>query len=143
MILIFIKYSLYLLAPSSSPQTNPPISATPLSLSDLPQIDPNDPDPKIPCQVCKATIQLDGKLHQHVVKCTSCSEAMVSSLLFRFYNYYNGSVTCVSNIIYYNSQSNRLLLVRFTFVALATVFSFVDRVLYALHALEKTGMLSS
>jgi phosphatidylinositol-4,5-bisphosphate 4-phosphatase len=63
-------------AASASPQTNPPISATPLNLSDLPQIDPNDTSPSIPCQVCKATIQLEGKLHQHVVKCTSCNEAM-------------------------------------------------------------------
>ncbi|XP_061752711.1 type 2 phosphatidylinositol 4,5-bisphosphate 4-phosphatase [Nerophis ophidion] len=31
--------------------------------------------PVINCRVCQSLIQLDGKLHQHVVKCTLCNEA--------------------------------------------------------------------
>ncbi|MGH0142121.1 UNVERIFIED_CONTAM: hypothetical protein FKN15_029174 [Acipenser sinensis] len=33
--------------------------------------------PVINCRVCQSLINLDGKLHQHVVKCTVCSEATV------------------------------------------------------------------
>uniref|UniRef100_A0A673KJB6 Phosphatidylinositol-4,5-bisphosphate 4-phosphatase n=1 Tax=Sinocyclocheilus rhinocerous TaxID=307959 RepID=A0A673KJB6_9TELE len=31
--------------------------------------------PVINCRVCQSLITLDGKLHQHVVKCTICNEA--------------------------------------------------------------------
>uniref|UniRef100_A0A3B4XJB7 Phosphatidylinositol-4,5-bisphosphate 4-phosphatase n=1 Tax=Seriola lalandi dorsalis TaxID=1841481 RepID=A0A3B4XJB7_SERLL len=31
--------------------------------------------PVINCRVCESLINLDGKLHQHVVKCTVCNEA--------------------------------------------------------------------
>uniref|UniRef100_A0A1A7WFC4 Phosphatidylinositol-4,5-bisphosphate 4-phosphatase n=1 Tax=Iconisemion striatum TaxID=60296 RepID=A0A1A7WFC4_9TELE len=31
--------------------------------------------PVINCRVCQSIINLDGKLHQHVVKCTVCNEA--------------------------------------------------------------------
>ncbi|XP_068603253.1 type 2 phosphatidylinositol 4,5-bisphosphate 4-phosphatase isoform X2 [Brachionichthys hirsutus] len=31
--------------------------------------------PVINCRVCQSLINLDGKLHQHVVKCTVCNEA--------------------------------------------------------------------
>ncbi|XP_033118599.1 type 1 phosphatidylinositol 4,5-bisphosphate 4-phosphatase-like [Anneissia japonica] len=31
--------------------------------------------PMINCRVCQAMINLDGKLHQHVVKCSACNEA--------------------------------------------------------------------
>lgn len=34
--------------------------------------------PVINCRVCQSIINLDGKLHQHVVKCTVCNEATVS-----------------------------------------------------------------
>lgn len=34
--------------------------------------------PVINCRVCQSLINLDGKLHQHVVKCTVCNEATVS-----------------------------------------------------------------
>lgn len=34
--------------------------------------------PVINCRVCQSVMDLDGKLHQHVVKCTVCNEAMVS-----------------------------------------------------------------
>lgn len=33
--------------------------------------------PVINCRVCQSIINLDGKLHQHVVKCTVCNEATV------------------------------------------------------------------
>lgn len=33
--------------------------------------------PVINCRVCQSLINLDGKLHQHVVKCTVCNEATV------------------------------------------------------------------
>lgn len=39
--------------------------------------------PVINCRVCQSLINLDGKLHQHVVKCTVCNEATVS-LVTRF-----------------------------------------------------------
>lgn len=35
--------------------------------------------PVINCRVCQSLINLDGKLHQHVVKCTVCNEATVSA----------------------------------------------------------------
>nr|KAF6405457.1 phosphatidylinositol-4,5-bisphosphate 4-phosphatase 2 [Rousettus aegyptiacus] len=31
--------------------------------------------PAVNCRVCQSLIGLDGKLHQHVVKCTVCNEA--------------------------------------------------------------------
>lgn len=34
--------------------------------------------PVINCRVCQSLINLDGKLHQHVVKCTVCNEATVT-----------------------------------------------------------------
>lgn len=34
--------------------------------------------PAVNCRVCQSLIGLDGKLHQHVVKCTVCNEATVS-----------------------------------------------------------------
>lgn len=52
--------------------------------------------PVINCRVCQSIINLDGKLHQHVVKCTVCNEATVSggwrSLLFSWYLLYKYSV---------------------------------------------------
>ncbi|KAF3822605.1 hypothetical protein GH733_007979 [Mirounga leonina] len=36
--------------------------------------------PVINCRVCQSLINLDGKLHQHVVKCTVCNEATNSQL---------------------------------------------------------------
>ena len=36
--------------------------------------------PVINCRVCQSLINLDGKMHQHVVKCTVCNEATVSPL---------------------------------------------------------------
>ncbi|MGH0127629.1 UNVERIFIED_CONTAM: hypothetical protein FKN15_036609 [Acipenser sinensis] len=35
--------------------------------------------PVINCRVCQSLINLDGKLHQHVVKCTVCNEATVGT----------------------------------------------------------------
>lgn len=40
--------------------------------------------PVINCRVCQSLIHLDGKMHQHVVKCTVCNEATVSPLLSVF-----------------------------------------------------------
>lgn len=37
--------------------------------------------PVINCRVCQSLINLDGKLHQHVVKCTVCNEATVRKSL--------------------------------------------------------------
>lgn len=31
--------------------------------------------PTVICRVCRSTIDIDGKTHQHVVKCSSCNEA--------------------------------------------------------------------
>ena len=39
--------------------------------------------PVINCRVCQSLINLDGKMHQHVVKCTVCNEATVSPLAHR------------------------------------------------------------
>ncbi|RXN00394.1 Type II phosphatidylinositol 4,5-bisphosphate 4-phosphatase [Acipenser ruthenus] len=36
--------------------------------------------PVINCRVCQSLINLDGKLHQHVVKCTVCNEATIYKL---------------------------------------------------------------
>ena len=36
--------------------------------------------PMINCRVCQSMINLEGRLHQHVVKCGVCHEATVSSL---------------------------------------------------------------
>ncbi|RXN22265.1 type 2 phosphatidylinositol 4,5-bisphosphate 4-phosphatase [Labeo rohita] len=38
--------------------------------------------PVINCRVCQSLITLDGKLHQHVVKCTVCNEATWMELRF-------------------------------------------------------------
>lgn len=42
----------------------------------------------INCRVCQSLINLDGKLHQHVVKCTVCNEATVSEISI------NKSISC-------------------------------------------------
>ncbi len=34
--------------------------------------------PMINCKVCQAMINIEGKTHQHVVKCGICNEATVS-----------------------------------------------------------------
>nr|DBA24138.1 TPA: hypothetical protein GDO54_011837 [Pyxicephalus adspersus] len=39
--------------------------------------------PVINCRVCQSLINLDGKLHQHVVKCTVCNEATKTYLYSR------------------------------------------------------------
>lgn len=36
--------------------------------------------PVINCRVCQSLINLDGKMHQHVVKCTVCNEATVGEV---------------------------------------------------------------
>lgn len=36
--------------------------------------------PIITCRVCNSSINVEGKMHQHVVKCGNCNEATVSSL---------------------------------------------------------------
>lgn len=33
--------------------------------------------PVIPCRVCQNAISVEGKIHQHVVKCAICNEATV------------------------------------------------------------------
>ena len=35
--------------------------------------------PLINCKVCQSLINIEGKTHQHVVKCNVCNEATVSS----------------------------------------------------------------
>lgn len=50
--------------------------------------------PVINCRVCQSLINLDGKLHQHVVKCTVCNEATVS-LLIRFHGTFTDIVVYV------------------------------------------------
>jgi len=45
---------------------------------DPPPYTPNDQNggtPVISCRVCQAMINVEGKLHQHVVKCSACNEA--------------------------------------------------------------------
>ena len=34
--------------------------------------------PMITCRVCQSLINVEGKMHQHVVKCGVCNEATVS-----------------------------------------------------------------
>jgi phosphatidylinositol-4,5-bisphosphate 4-phosphatase len=34
--------------------------------------------PTVVCRVCQATLNIEGKIHQHVVKCQQCGEATVS-----------------------------------------------------------------
>ena len=38
--------------------------------------------PMIQCKVCQSMINIEGKQHQHVVKCTSCDEATVCIQLY-------------------------------------------------------------
>ncbi|KAG9355502.1 hypothetical protein JZ751_000340 [Albula glossodonta] len=57
-----------------------------MSIAELPPpyTDIASPDaggvPVINCRVCQSLINLDGKLHQHVVKCTVCNEATLLSV---------------------------------------------------------------
>ena len=37
--------------------------------------------PMISCKICSSMISIDGKTHQHVVKCSTCNEASVIFLL--------------------------------------------------------------
>lgn len=36
--------------------------------------------PMITCRVCQSPINVEGKMHQHVVKCSVCNEATVSTV---------------------------------------------------------------
>ncbi|XP_074879675.1 type 2 phosphatidylinositol 4,5-bisphosphate 4-phosphatase isoform X2 [Buteo buteo] len=54
--------------PDSSPRELPP-PYTAIASPDASGV------PVINCRVCQSLINLDGKLHQHVVKCTVCNEA--------------------------------------------------------------------
>ncbi|XP_041454679.1 type 1 phosphatidylinositol 4,5-bisphosphate 4-phosphatase-like [Lytechinus variegatus] len=66
------------LGPPSEP---PPFDATPpppiMPGEDPPPYTPGPPGamPMINCRVCQAMISLEGKMHQHVVKCSVCLEA--------------------------------------------------------------------
>ncbi|XP_023996664.1 type I phosphatidylinositol 4,5-bisphosphate 4-phosphatase-A [Salvelinus sp. IW2-2015] len=41
--------------------------------------------PLISCRVCQSAINVEGKTHQHVVKCIICNEATVSRMQTQFY----------------------------------------------------------
>ncbi|XP_035678575.1 type 2 phosphatidylinositol 4,5-bisphosphate 4-phosphatase-like isoform X2 [Branchiostoma floridae] len=65
--------------PSSGIPSSIPVGPVPPILPDE-QPPPYTPTadggiPTINCRVCQAPVSLEGKLHQHVVKCTSCNEA--------------------------------------------------------------------
>lgn len=62
---------------SSSSQLVPPLSSNELPLPYTPT--PQGGIPMINCKVCQAMINIEGKLHQHVVKCSVCHEATVST----------------------------------------------------------------
>ncbi|XP_042701074.2 type 2 phosphatidylinositol 4,5-bisphosphate 4-phosphatase isoform X3 [Chrysemys picta bellii] len=55
--------------PESSPRAELPPPYTAIASPDASGV------PVINCRVCQSLINLDGKLHQHVVKCTVCNEA--------------------------------------------------------------------
>ncbi|NWT65290.1 PP4P2 phosphatase, partial [Prunella himalayana] len=55
--------------PDSSPRAELPPPYTAIASPDASNV------PVINCRVCQSLINLDGKLHQHVVKCTVCNEA--------------------------------------------------------------------
>ncbi|XP_077788991.1 type 2 phosphatidylinositol 4,5-bisphosphate 4-phosphatase isoform X4 [Podarcis muralis] len=55
--------------PDSSPRAELPPPYTAIASPDASGI------PVINCRVCQSLINLEGKLHQHVVKCTDCNEA--------------------------------------------------------------------
>uniref|UniRef100_A0A8B9QH18 Phosphatidylinositol-4,5-bisphosphate 4-phosphatase n=1 Tax=Apteryx owenii TaxID=8824 RepID=A0A8B9QH18_APTOW len=55
--------------PDSSPRAELPPPYTAIASPDASGV------PVINCRVCQSLINLDGKLHQHVVKCTVCNEA--------------------------------------------------------------------
>lgn len=58
---------------SSSSQLVRPLSSNELPLPYTPT--PQGGIPMINCKVCQAMINIEGKLHQHVVKCSVCHEA--------------------------------------------------------------------
>ncbi|OXB69389.1 hypothetical protein ASZ78_004879 [Callipepla squamata] len=55
--------------PDGSPRAELPPPYTAIASPDASNV------PVINCRVCQSLINLDGKLHQHVVKCTVCNEA--------------------------------------------------------------------
>ncbi|XP_071785615.1 type I phosphatidylinositol 4,5-bisphosphate 4-phosphatase-A-like [Asterias amurensis] len=69
------------LPPINSTELDPPIVGDvppPVQPGELPP--PYSPAPEggvpmINCRVCQAMINLEGRMHQHVVKCSSCNEA--------------------------------------------------------------------
>ncbi|XP_074879677.1 type 2 phosphatidylinositol 4,5-bisphosphate 4-phosphatase isoform X4 [Buteo buteo] len=62
--------------PDSSPRAELPPPYTAIASPDASGV------PVINCRVCQSLINLDGKLHQHVVKCTVCNEATWMELRF-------------------------------------------------------------
>ncbi|XP_039695986.1 type 2 phosphatidylinositol 4,5-bisphosphate 4-phosphatase-like [Pteropus medius] len=58
--------------PESGPRAELPPPYTAIASPDASGV------PAVNCRVCQSLIGLDGKLHQHVVKCTVCNEATKS-----------------------------------------------------------------
>ena len=70
------ELSVQMLAGSSGEE----VSVPPIAPDELPP--PYSPTPQggipmINCRVCQALINIEGKLHLHVVKCSVCQEATV------------------------------------------------------------------
>lgn len=66
--------------PNQTVVTVPPIGADELPPPYTPSLQGGIP--MINCKVCQSMINIEGKTHQHVVKCTVCNEATVSYFIF-------------------------------------------------------------
>ncbi|XP_013917585.1 PREDICTED: type 2 phosphatidylinositol 4,5-bisphosphate 4-phosphatase [Thamnophis sirtalis] len=78
--------------PDSSPRAELPPPYTAIASPDATAI------PIINCRVCQSAIHLEGKLHQHVVKCTDCNEATVNG--FTSFSFYNMQFMVIKNAIW-------------------------------------------
>ena len=59
------------------------VTVPPMSVSELPPpYTPQGGLTMINCKVCQALINIEGRTNQHVIKCTICSEATVSIVIF-------------------------------------------------------------
>ena len=68
---------------TSDPPFPPPsdeVQAGPRPVDHAPAVRAADGSLTVACRICKATLDLSGRLEQHVVKCHECHEATVSGL---------------------------------------------------------------
>ena len=68
--------------------------------------------PMISCKVCHNMVNIEGKTHQHVVKCTKCDEATVRKII-RFYLFVFYIWTTFLDMFFFHLLSQSLIITEY------------------------------